>query len=623
MPRLGGLIRSLDGKVFATTLLTLSVMIAFSVVILELVVLPRFEELDRSAVATNVQRIKAAVDVELTRIGDTASQWGAWDDTYRFMGGENPHFVDDNLPFRTYGDLRLNAFYFYDSDDKLVWGGAYNVAFEKPIEFPEFATPAGQPRGGFATEAVDDNPVRGLMLTSHGPLFFAAAPILTSQHGGPRRGTAVVGRIVGRSEKASLRAQTAASLDFWTVDSNLPAPLADIVRRLGADPGRTEFEARGDQLAAYFVILGIDGHPALLMTTDLDRVAEALGRRALLVAEACLVAVALADLLMLYFLLRGLVLKPLTALEEHIVAVGRSGVLEAFPDDGRIDQFGRLAREFNQMIVVLETLHAREAEQSLAYKAALEASQAANEAKSRFLAHMSHELRTPLNAIIGFSEVLGMELLGPIGVASYKDYANDINLSGRHLLSLVEDLLDLSRAEAGTSVVSEVALDPRAMIDECCRMIAPQAQLAEIRIVVEAAPGFALLADPRFLKQMLLNLVGNAVKFTPHGGRVEIKAFRDDDGRPVIVVSDTGIGMSPEEIPVALQVFGQVAKDPMTRSLGVGLGLPLTKRLIELHGGSLELESARGCGTRIRLVFPATRAKVDGERVGYTKRPKS
>ena len=250
-------------------------------------------------------------------------------------------------------------------------------------------------------------------------------------------------------------------------------------------------------------------------------------------------------------------------------------------------------------------LQARELELSRS----LSAETAAGRAKSDFLALMSHELRTPLNAIIGFSEMLGSEMLGPLGHPRYREYAHDVHGAGRHLLALINDILDLSKAEAGKFELACEEIVTADLVLECQRLMRGRAQEGGLRLTHEIAPGMPnLLVDRLRFKQILLNLLSNAIKFTPRGGQVHVFAGEDGEGRPIFWVRDTGIGMAPETIPVALEPFRQIAS-PFARNVeGTGLGLALVKSLIECHGGKIEIESALKQGTLARLVLPAARA---------------
>jgi signal transduction histidine kinase len=241
-------------------------------------------------------------------------------------------------------------------------------------------------------------------------------------------------------------------------------------------------------------------------------------------------------------------------------------------------------------------------------RSAEEAAQAASRAKSDFLANMSHELRTPLNAIIGFSELMCKELFGRIGNKRYVEYANDIRESANHLLTVINEVLDFSRAEAGALIVNESEVDLEQVIHSARRIVEERAMTAGLTLeTVVPADLPVLQADERMLKQMLLNLLWNAIKFTPEGGRVRIAAERGAGGTLLIEVADTGIGMAAEEIPIALKPFRQVDSGLNRKHGGTGLGLPLVKSRIELHGGSLAIASAPGAGTTVSLIFPASR----------------
>ncbi|HKP27577.1 MAG TPA: MHYT domain-containing protein [Dongiaceae bacterium] len=238
---------------------------------------------------------------------------------------------------------------------------------------------------------------------------------------------------------------------------------------------------------------------------------------------------------------------------------------------------------------------------------ALDAAAAASQAKSQFLATMSHELRTPLNAIIGFSELVKGELFGPLGDARYKGYINDVHRSGKHLLALVNDVLDFSKIDAGHLTLQDDQIDIRDALATSLRMVEGQAGANGVTIEQEIAHELPILrADERRVRQILLNLLSNAVKFTPRGGTVRMIAFVDER-EFVVQVADTGIGMAKEDIPRALERFGQLDSDLNRKYEGTGLGLPLTKKLAELHGGRLEIESELCVGTKVTVAFPAER----------------
>jgi len=241
--------------------------------------------------------------------------------------------------------------------------------------------------------------------------------------------------------------------------------------------------------------------------------------------------------------------------------------------------------------------------------------EAANIAKSRFLAQMSHELRTPLNAILGFSEVMKNEVFGKIPPA-YKDYAADIHSSGVHLLGLINEILDLSRVEAGRYELNEEAIDLAAVAQDCHHLLKIRAQNRNIRIHELIEPDMPRLwADERAVRQVVLNLLSNAIKFTPQSGEIWIKAGWTASGGQYISVRDNGPGIPEDEIPVVLDSFGQGTNAIKSAEQGAGLGLPIAKSLIDLHGGTFSLKSKLREGTEIVITFPPERVMAALERI--------
>ncbi|MGV1014028.1 MAG: sensor histidine kinase, partial [Methyloceanibacter sp.] len=232
----------------------------------------------------------------------------------------------------------------------------------------------------------------------------------------------------------------------------------------------------------------------------------------------------------------------------------------------------------------------------------------ANLAKSRFLATMSHELRTPLNAILGFSEIMQGELLGPHNNPTYKEYANDIHQSGQHLLNLINEILDISRIEAGRYELNEDLVSLAGVAEDCHRLMRLRAETKGLRIVESFAANLKQLwADERAIRQICLNLLSNAIKFTPPGGTVTLEIGRTPAGGQFLSVKDTGPGIPENEIPRVLRSFGQGSLAQRTAEGGTGLGLPITKGLTELHDGVFELKSKLRYGTEVVVTFPRKR----------------
>ena len=247
-------------------------------------------------------------------------------------------------------------------------------------------------------------------------------------------------------------------------------------------------------------------------------------------------------------------------------------------------------------------------EREAALEAARREAVEANMAKVMFLANMSHELRTPLNAIIGFSEIMSSQMFGPMGNERYLEYAKDVHKSGDHLLGLVNDILDTAQIESGNMKLRDEESDLHDIIDYCLNQVSLQAKTAQVNLHEKVNFGMpAVMADSRKIKQILLNLLSNAIKFTPAGGNVSLCVRYAGNGDLEISVADTGIGIEKENIPRVLQKFGQVENSMQRNYAGVGLGLPLAKALVELHGGKLWIDSVLGKGTTVAFTLPRSR----------------
>lgn len=268
-----------------------------------------------------------------------------------------------------------------------------------------------------------------------------------------------------------------------------------------------------------------------------------------------------------------------------------------------------------QVTTVMDITLRKQMEQSL--RMAKEQADTANRAKSNFLANMSHELRTPLNAIIGFSEMMTTETYGPLGHDKYGEYLKDILSSANHLLDIINEVLDMSKIEAGRLELEDDIVDLKELVQSVTRMMASKAFASSLTMIENFPPNLPQLqADQRLVRQILINLVTNAVKFSPHGGKITLEGSLNSQGELQLTIQDEGIGIPKDKIKQALEPFGQVsdhAESANSQLQGTGLGLPLAKAMMELHGGELTLESEQGEGTTVTLRFPSSRIIHDYE----------
>jgi signal transduction histidine kinase len=315
------------------------------------------------------------------------------------------------------------------------------------------------------------------------------------------------------------------------------------------------------------------------------------------VAILFMISFSLIGVLTLLYVSRGVV-RPITHITNAMRLVADGNLSCEIPFEHREDEIGFLSRALRIFRAnAIEEQHLRVAK---------EGAEAANRAKSEFLANMSHELRTPLNAVLGFSEIMQRKMFGPLS-ERYRGYATDIFNSGSHLLDLINEILDLSKLEAGRFELYEEDVDLAVAVEACVHLLEAQAQKSKIRLSTALDPEVRLIrADDRRLRQIVINLLSNAVKFTPEGGRIRVSSFLKNDG-VAIEVSDTGIGIAAEDMSKVMTTFGQVESKVSRKYEGSGLGLPLAKHLVELHGGTMTIQSQVNVGTTVTIVLPSDR----------------
>jgi len=299
------------------------------------------------------------------------------------------------------------------------------------------------------------------------------------------------------------------------------------------------------------------------------------------------------------------VIRPLKRITKTLTSI-TGGDLEApIPYDERADEIGQFARAL-QMFRDSAAERQRLASELVENRVAKEAAEASSRIKSEFLANMSHELRTPLNAILGFSEILTREMYGPLGHKKYWEYAEDVHKSGAHLLELINDVLDLSKIDAGKMELHESTFSIGELIDDTVLMVGPKAA-AQVSIEVCVQKDHQVFADKRLTKQILINLLSNACKFTPSGGRIRIGAISEPGGGLEIYVEDTGIGMDAKQIELAFSPYGQINSKIARSEQGTGLGLPIARSMARIQGGDLLAHSVLGQGTRMTLILSQDR----------------
>ena len=373
------------------------------------------------------------------------------------------------------------------------------------------------------------------------------------------------------------------------------------------DSETTDAEAHGHRVLSFsqgIVFLG-EEFGSLAAEWDVSDTETQINQHAFTIAFGVGAACFLLGLLV-YLLTTSFAIAPINRIAQRVAGF-RGG---DYAPPARLPTFAaqeltRLDGSVNDLAAFLSLKETREAE----LHEAKETAEAASRAKTEFLANMSHELRTPLNAINGFSEMMSLQLYGPLGDERYQDYAQKIHFSGSHLLALINDILDISRVESGKAILEvspldlrELAIGTLGMVEEKCR----QSGLTLTTDIAESLP--MINADPRRLQQILLNILSNAMKYTPSGGAVTFSLHWNSDRGAILVVRDTGVGIAPHLITAAFEPFSRIESAYSRSHDGTGLGLPLAKVMVEMHGGTLDLSSEQGAGTEAVIVLPASLA---------------
>ena len=365
------------------------------------------------------------------------------------------------------------------------------------------------------------------------------------------------------------------------------------------------------------VVLLIAGYAALLLISqpnEFKMIRKALGFKLLIAGLSVYAVVYFADLTTSFVIpfFTGSTTRSLAAQYTHIAASWMTTVMATvwmaagflLTTRAILSIAGEMEQSEKSMKKALE----KQTSESVRLREVTQRAIAATRAKSKQLADVSHELRTPLNAIIGFADIMQKEPYGPLGHENYREFTKDIRKSGEHLLSLINDILDLSRIESGQLELREETVDLSDVIGSVQSVVKEQARAKGVNIEAYVPIGMPFVqGDERRIKQILLNLLSNAVKFSEDGARVTIKAWCNPASGHVVQVADTGIGMAPSDIPKALTPFGQIDSHLSKDLVGTGLGLPLSKSLAEMHGGSLNIESQLGHGTTVTVRFPSHR----------------
>jgi signal transduction histidine kinase/CheY-like chemotaxis protein/HPt (histidine-containing phosphotransfer) domain-containing protein len=595
---------SLRVKVLLILVCVMASSFAIGFAILQSLVHPAFAELQSQLAQSDVSRVVRALESTAQYMDTMGGEYSQWDDTYAFIQGEHPTYVEENLYTNFYYDFDVNMMLFYDRQGRLMWGHVLDLETDQIMPMDRVFFEPLDPRHTLLAHDSVESVVTGLLYTRRGPMVVTSRPIIHTDAAGPIMGSVIFGRFLDERKMAELRDQT--QVDFSVISVNDPAISAldrAAYRELESSDASLVRREEREVVANYAILPDIRSAPSFLLRVQTPLEVAALGTNALNGALVFLLLTGLVLAAAIWIFFRHLVIAPVAALRQHILGIRESGDLTTRLSIQRSDELGDLATQFDAMTDELEVTRqemARTRDEALKLA----------RMKSEFLATMSHEIRTPMNGVVGMVELLLGTQLDP----KQERFAQGIQQSADGLLAVINDVLDLSKLESGRLELESRDFELRTLINQVAFLFAAPLHEKGLEMTCEIRPdiGTAYKGDPDRLRQVLVNLVGNAIKFTQRG-EITVGVERLEERDAVcflrIFVRDTGIDISEEDLRHIFDSFIQADGSTTRQFEGTGLGLTISRRLVELMGGAIEVQSELGRGSTFSFTLPLERGR--------------